>query len=218
MEAGRLHPMFPGTWSVGDRAVTRDGWFLAGVLSAGGDARLDGASACRHYGLYRRRIGRTFVVTDKRGGAGDRRLKIRHTDHLPPLRVHKGNPVVPVEEALLGLAASDATDKDLRRAIRQAQAMNLTTFAKLRAHADAAKGRPGVVRFRRILGDRPAPTRSELEDAAVALMRRHGLDPLCNVVVDGSRPPTTRTGTMSGPPTVGPSSDSRGMTCTSRRP
>ena len=48
-QAHQLHPMFPGTWAVGHRALTREAWFISAVLSAGGDARVAGASACQLY-------------------------------------------------------------------------------------------------------------------------------------------------------------------------
>ena len=94
-------------------------------------------------------------------------------DEMPRRCSRKGIPVVPIEEALLGLAASDATDKDVRRAIRQAQVEKLTTYARLRRHAERNLRRRGVARFRLLLGAHPCPTHSELEDAAVALVRRY---------------------------------------------
>ena len=182
---GLLHPMFPRTWCVGHPPTTRDAWHMAGVLSAGPGARLAGVSACQQYGLFKRRVGTVHVV--RRGKpARHGRLHVHSLSAMPPRRQRNGIPIVPVEEALLGLAADPAvTDRDVRRAIRQAQVDKLTTHARLVAHAGQARRRPGVRRFRAIAGDRPAPTRSELEDAAVALVRRYGFDPQCNVVVDG---------------------------------
>ena len=183
-KAGLLHPMFPGTWSLGHRSVPREGWFMAAVLSAGNDARLDGPSACQPYGIHGRRTGRVHVVSAGRSSSRGR-LVVRHANPLPPRLRHKGIPVVPVEEALLGLAASAAGDREVRRAIRQAQVDGLTTHERLREHVASAKGRPGIARFRKLVGDRAARTRSELEDDALDLLRRYGLDPRSNVVVDG---------------------------------
>jgi hypothetical protein len=97
----------------------------------------------------------------------------------------KGIPVVPVEDALLGLAATNVPDREVRRAIRQAQVLKHTTHARLCAHAERSRGRRGVARFRRLLGIHAALTKSELEDAALALLHRYGLSPECNVRVDG---------------------------------
>ena len=179
---GRMHPLFPGVWAWGHRALTREGWFLAAVLSVGDGALLTGPSACQLYGVYKRRIGRIHVLSARRARHHGR-LVVHHGSARRCRR--NGIPVVPIEEALLGLAASDATDHDVRRAIRQAQVDELTTYAKLRDHADRHRGRRGVARFRLLLGAHPSPTRSELEDAAVALLRRYGFEPRCNVVVDG---------------------------------
>ena len=183
-DARTLHPLFEGTWAVGHRAVTPEGWWLAGVRSAGGDARIAGASGCQLYELYEGRVGYVHVISLKRGETRGR-LRIEHRDEMPPMRRRKGIPVVPVEEALLGLAASAVPDRDVRRALRQAQVKKLTTYANLRRHAEAARGRRGVARFRRLLGAHAAPTRSDLEDAALTLLNRYGLYPECNVRVDG---------------------------------
>ncbi len=158
---------------------------MAGVLSAGKGALLAAASACQLYGLFGKRCGRVHVV--RRGKPAEHgRLRIHSLEHLPPRRRRKGIPVVPVEEALLGLAADGTVlDKDVRRAIRQAQVDKLTTYAKLRRHVVASKGRRGVRRLRRLVGDGPAPSRSELEDAAIDLLRRYGFVPQSCVVVDG---------------------------------
>ena len=183
-ERGRLFLMFPNAWSVGHKPLTREAWFTAGVLSAGDRSLLDGASACQLYGVFRKRVGKVYVV--RPGKAAEHgRLKIRSAKRMPRRCKRKGIPVVPIEEALLGLAASDAGDHDVRRAIRQAQVDKLTTYAKLRRHAERNRGRRGNARFRLLLGASPCPTHSELEDAAVDLVRRYGFEPQINVIVDG---------------------------------
>lgn len=185
VRAGRLHPMFPGTWCLGHPPTTRDAWHMAGVLSAGKGSLLAGISACQQYDVYRRRCGRVHVVRPGKP-AEHGRLRIHTAASMPPRRRRNGIPIVPVEEALLGLAAEPGVpDKDVRRAIRQAQVEKLTDHHRLVAHARASAGRRGVTRFRRLVGDRPAPTRSELEDAALDFLRRYGFDPLPNAIVDG---------------------------------
>lgn len=158
---------------------------MAGVLAGGDDTRLAGASACQAYEVFKKRTGTVHVV---RRGAAARwgRLRIHSMPALPPRRKRKGIPVVPIEEALLGLAADETVpDGDVRRAVRQAQVMKLTDHQKLIRHARRSKGRPGIRRFRELVGDRPAPTRSELEDAALDFLLRYGFDPRCNAIVDG---------------------------------
>jgi hypothetical protein len=186
VDAERLFVMFPNAWSVGHKPLTREAWFMAGVLSGGEGSLLDAASACQLYGVHKKRVGRVYVVRPGKS-AEHGRLKIRSAKRMPRRCKRNGIPVVPLEEALLGLAASDATDHDVRRAIRQGQVDKLTTYAKLYRHAERSRGRRGVARFRSLLGANPAPTASELEDAAVALVRRYGFEPQINVVVDGHK-------------------------------
>ena len=179
---GQLHRMFPGTWSVGHRPLTREAWWMAAILSVGGDAKLCGASACQLYEVHERRVGLIHVLTGNRARSKGR-LKVHRG--TAPRRTRKGIPVVPIEEALLGLAADPTiTDHDVRRALRQAQVDKLTTHARILAHA---RKRPGATRVRRLLGAKPSPTASELEDAAVELVRRYGFEPEINVVVDGRK-------------------------------
>ena len=186
VQAEGLHPMFPGTWCVGHPPLTREAWWTAGVLSAGDGALLEGASACQLYGVNEKRVRKVHVV--RPGKAAEHgRLKIRSSQRMPRRCTRKGIPVVPIEEALLGLAAGDATDQEVRRALRQAQVDGLTTHARLAAFARRAAGRRGVARFRRLLGADPCPTHSDLEDAAVDLVRRYGFDPQINVMVDGRK-------------------------------
>ena len=127
----------------GHRALSREGWWLAALLSVGGDARLDGPSACQAYEVFKRRIGRIHVVTShtvrpqERSGCGAR-------PGSRPRRRRQGHPVVPIEEALLGLAADrDVTNEEVRRALRKSMTETHTTFERLRRHATKAKGQPG---------------------------------------------------------------------------
>jgi hypothetical protein len=112
-----LHPIFPRVWAWGHKALTREAWHLAGVLSVGGDALLDGPSACQLYEVFPRRIGRVHVVTS-RHSRDHSRLRVRQAGTMPRRRQRKGIPVVPIEEALLCLAGCpDVTDDEVRKAL-----------------------------------------------------------------------------------------------------
>lgn len=186
VRAGRLHPMFHGAWSVGHPPITREAWWMAAVLAVGGDARLDGPSACQLYEIFRRRIGRVHLVTSRTVPAHDR-LKVRRAKALPPMRRRDGIPVVPVEEALLGLAACpDVTDAEVRKALRRSMTERHTTFDRLKRHVLQAKGRPGVRRLRHLLLDDRAPrSKSALEARAAELLHRYGIPFEQNVEIDG---------------------------------
>jgi hypothetical protein len=170
---------------VGHKALTREAWHLAGVLSVGGDALLDGPSACQAYGVFNRRIGRIHVLSAHRVRPRER-LVVRTATEMPRRRVRKGVPVVPIEEALLGLAAcADVTDQEVRSALRKSMTEMHTTIEMLRAHALKAMGRPGIRRFRRLLGESGVRSKSAFEAAAMALLHRYGIAAEQNVVVDG---------------------------------
>lgn len=181
---GQMHPLFPGVWAWGHRALTREAWWLAAVLSVG-DARLDGTSACQLYEVFRRRVGRIHVVTRRSVGSRDR-LKVRRAKRLPRMQRRKGIPVVPIEEALLGLAADeDVTDQEVRSALRRSLTEKHTTIERLRAHVERAGGRPGIRRMRRLLGEGGLRSKSALEAAAAGLLHRYGIAFDQNVEVDG---------------------------------
>jgi hypothetical protein len=178
--AGRLHPLFVNTWAVGHRAVTMEGWFLAAVKSVGGDAAITGPSLLQLRGLHERKVGEIHVATSRRPGRRPR-IRIHSMQEVPRARDVKGIPVTTLTEAFILAAASDMTDKALRHALRQAYVKNLLTPAMLRE----ARDRRGVARLRALSGAIHPRSKSELEDAAIALLRRYGYEPEINVEIDG---------------------------------
>jgi very-short-patch-repair endonuclease len=75
---------------------------------------------------------------------------------------------------LLGLA-DDMPDKALRRAVRQAQALQLTHVRLIADVLTRANGRRGASRLAALIADGPAPTRSVLEDVVLDLIDGAGL-------------------------------------------
>ena len=74
------------------------------------------------------------------------------------------------------------TDVGLRRLMSRAQAKRLTHLRVLGQQLDRAAGRPGRARFARVLATGPKPTRSELEDRVLDLIRAGGFaEPDVNV-------------------------------------
>jgi very-short-patch-repair endonuclease len=72
------------------------------------------------------------------------------------------------------------------RAVHEAEVQRLVTLDALRAEIVASPGRGAAARLRAIIADGPAPTRSELEDAMLALLKRHGLPrPQVNATIGG---------------------------------
>jgi hypothetical protein len=86
---------------------------------------------------------------------------------------HKGIPVTSPARTLLDLAAT-MPDKPPRRAMSRAQSLRLTSLPQLAAILDRTGPRPGRVRFARVLATGPRPTRSELEERVLDLIRAGG--------------------------------------------
>ncbi|MEA2220947.1 MAG: hypothetical protein QOJ35_3573 [Solirubrobacteraceae bacterium] len=173
---GRLHRIHQGVYAVGHEAITLRGRFMAAVLACGDGAVLSHAAAGALWGFltWDERLPEVTVV----GSGGRRRpgLRIHRARGLDPRDVRRNLaiPVTTVERALLDLA-DDLPDKGLRRATRQAQAMNLTNVRLIADVLTRADGRRGARRLARLIADGPAPTRSELEDVVLDLVVAAGL-------------------------------------------
>ena len=59
--------------------------------------------------------------------------------------------------------------------MHEAEVQRLVTLDALHAEIARSPGRGAAARLHAIIADGPAPTRSELEDAMLALLKRHGL-------------------------------------------
>ena len=71
--------------------------------------------------------------------------------------------------------ADHLSDKALRRAVRQAQAMHLTNVRQIADVLERANGRRGAGRLAALIADGPTPTRSELEDLVLDVIERAGI-------------------------------------------
>ncbi len=80
--------------------------------------------------------------------------------------------------------AEHAGEPVLRRALRQAEVLGVLREHELRQQLARAPGRRGAARLAALIADGPAPTRSELEDRLLALVRAHRLgDPHVNALL-----------------------------------
>jgi hypothetical protein len=66
------------------------------------------------------------------------------------------------------------TPRRHERAVHEAEVQRLVTIDALQAQIAGSPGRRAAARLQAIIADGPAPTRSELEDAMLALLKRHG--------------------------------------------
>ena len=87
---------------------------------------------------------------------------------------HDGIPITTPARTLLDLA-DVLPDKGLRRAVRQAQALQLTNMRQIADVLTRARGRRGANRLAALIADGPTPTRSELEDLVLGAVLDGGL-------------------------------------------
>src|SRR5207248_1858689 len=104
------------------------------------------------------------------------RIRIHRTQQLDARdgTRHEMIPVTSPARTLVDLA-SLLGYRPLRRAVRQAQSMRLTSVVQLADALCRAGRKRGVSELRRIIATGPAPTRSELEDVILDLIVRGGL-------------------------------------------
>jgi very-short-patch-repair endonuclease/predicted transcriptional regulator of viral defense system len=186
VKAGRLHPIHRGVYAVGHRHLTQTASFIAAVLAVGRDAVLSHTSAAALWELRRATTGLVHVTVPRRIGSR-RGIRIHAVRALPPTDVtrHHGIPVTTPARTVLDLA--DILDRRaLERALHEAEVQRQVNPQQLQQQLVRSPGRKATTLVAELLAEGPAPTRSELEDRALALFRRSGLpQPQTNARVQG---------------------------------
>jgi hypothetical protein len=179
---GRLHPLHRGVYAIGHANPTRDGCQLAAVKACGEGAVLGLWAAAMLANIIRWEDRYLDVLVLGERAPRHPRINGHRTSYLPAWHVTtvRGIPVTTAARTLLDLAAA-MPERKLRRAIRQAQFLKLTTVPLL---VEVLHG-PGPTRGRkklaRIIATGAAPTQSELEDVVLDLILRSGFaHPLVN--------------------------------------
>ena len=179
---GRLHPLYRGVYAVGHANIAREGWWLAAVTACGKRAVLARHAMAMHLGIiaWEDRYPDVLVLgTSLPAHPG---INAFRTSYLPRehVTVHRGIPGTTAERTLLDLAAV-MPERRLRRAVRQAQFLKLTTVRSLVGALHGPGPTRGRKKLARILAKSAAPTQSELEDVVLDLMLRAGfVHPLVN--------------------------------------
>ena len=174
LRTGRLHRVMPGVLAVGHDLLTSKGRFMAAVLSCGEGSLLSHRSAACHRAL----LGGSFALVDvscprqRRARAG---LRVHRTRTLAPrdVTVHDGIPITSVARTLLDLA-DVAPCRLVERAIHQAEILRVFDLRAVDDVLARANGRRGAAVLRAVLAQEPAFTRSELEEALLALVATRG--------------------------------------------
>jgi hypothetical protein len=174
---GRLHPVHRGVYAVGHRVLSRDGRWMAALLSVGADAVLSHRSAAVLWGLRSAAPQRVEVTVC-------RALRTRSD-----VRVHRGLLASDETTALRGMGITTAARTlldlacvvaraELERALNEAEVLRLADPLPLGALLDRHGRRPGTATLRAILarGELGATvTRSELEDRFLAFVEEASL-------------------------------------------
>jgi very-short-patch-repair endonuclease len=120
----------------------------------------------------------------------------QHVRPRPGIRPHRARsvdtvwrdaiPVTPVARTLLDCAVAP-DDTLLRRAVRQAEQKRLVNPQSLEREMARSPGHRGARRLAALIADGPTPTKSELEDMLLELIKRHDLPrpPHINTVLHG---------------------------------
>ena len=172
---GRLHPMHRSVYAVGHPNPTRDGWMLAAVKACGAGAVLCRHSAGAHVEIIGWEDRYPDVLVPGHSVPRHPRINGHRTSYLPRehVTIVRGVPCTTAERTLLDLAAV-LPERKLRRAVRKAQFLKLTTVGSLLTVLHGPGPTRGRKKLTRILATGAAPTQSETEDAVLDLVLRGG--------------------------------------------
>jgi very-short-patch-repair endonuclease len=182
---GRLTRMFRGVYRVGpvDGPWT---WEAGALLACGEAAVLSHESAAALWGIRPRTDGPVQVTIARGHRAGQAGIRVHHA------RLTRGEVRMRHELRITSPArtlhdlATTLPQLELDRAVNEAQVLGLVTAAGLLSYLARSSRRQGARALREALRVEPRVTRSELEDAMLALLRRVDLPiPQTNAIVEG---------------------------------
>jgi len=186
---GRLLALHRGVYAVGHRALTRDAYFVAAVYASGDGAVLSHRSAGALHGLIDSSSARIDVtVPSSRKPQTGITLHRSRSIHSEDRTVVAAVPTTSVARTLVDLA-DVANERQLTRAVRQAELLRVFDLGALTRALARVPGRKGRHRLGRVLaGYQPEPhvLRSEAERRVKALCEKHALpQPRFNAWVAG---------------------------------
>lgn len=183
VDAGRLHAVFSGVFSLGGPPRTQREWWMAAVLTFGPSTRLSDVAGAELYGWVRYPLDQLHVTTPTERSPREG-ITPHHRTRSTTRRVIDHIPVTGPEQTILDCAGTIRSDALLRRIIRIAQAEKATSHARLLAFSALHRGARGVARLKSELAEGPSPTRSANEDTVLELLR-HGGQILANHDIGG---------------------------------
>ena len=186
--AGRLFRVHRGVYALSSAPLaTRGGW-IAAHLACGADSLLSHRTASAAWGLSTDRgLPDVTVVAAKARShpaiATHRARSLRPQD----ITSRDGIPLTAVPRTLLDCAATEPR-RTLRRMVEEADRLGLLQIEPTLLLLEEIRGHLGIGPLRSEIAQYSgaAPTRSELEDRCLDLLREHGLPaPLVNAAVAG---------------------------------
>jgi very-short-patch-repair endonuclease len=187
VRAGRLRRLHRGVYAFGHDRLRTEGYWTAAVLACGQGAVLSHRSAAALWNLRQAGAALIDVTVPSRNGRVRRAgVRVHRSGRLSAEEVTRrdGIPVTTVARTLLDL--TDVLDRQaLRRAITEAEYLNLFDLTSLDAVVDRNPGR-GSAKLRSAADTANDRTRSPLEDRFLGLLERHGVErPLTNCWIAG---------------------------------
>lgn len=166
VQAGRLHPVHRGVYAVGYSTLTYERRWMAAALACGDGALISHRSAAMVWGLLKAEAG--IIDVSVRGHGGNRQrtgIRLHRSRSLTPaMRTRRHNIPVTTPARTVADLRRIGTAQEVRRAIRQADALGLSIQGPngIDATDQAETVRNAVKR-----------TRSELEWMFFELCREH---------------------------------------------
>jgi very-short-patch-repair endonuclease len=188
LQKGRLHAVHRGVYALGRPDLTREGAWMAAVLSCGSGAALSHHSAAALWGILDREP-RGIEVSVPNSAFRRRPRVVVHRPRAPcELARHHGIPVTTPACTLVDVATS-LTRGRLEASINEADKLGLIDPDTLRSAIEQMRGRPGVAIVQRTLDRHTFTlTDSELERRFLPLVARAGLPkPRTRQLVNGFR-------------------------------
>jgi very-short-patch-repair endonuclease len=173
--SGKLHRVHRGVYSVGHPILTTNGRWMAAVLACGEGAALSHRSAAELWGLHRSDRPSIDVTTPRRTGRSREGIEAHGARDLArsELTTISAIPCTTVPRTLLDISEV-VNRRTLERAFDRAEILRVFDLRALEDVLSRADGRRGVAAIRSLLDEytQPAITRSELEEAVLAMCSR----------------------------------------------
>lgn len=181
VRAGRLHAVHRAVFAlVPPRMLTARGRIMAAVLACRPGAAASHRAAAALYELRLARRHWIDVTTPGATGRDRGAIRVHSGMTLAPgdVTTVDGIPCTTLARTLLDVAG-DATDRELERAVHEAELQRIFDLTAVEEVLARANGRRGATRLRTLLAElgAPAPTRNGLEEAFLLLALSIGRPP-----------------------------------------